>query len=78
MEQKWLRQVRALQELKRNTGASSLEFKEGLEKLNHSVFSELCDKPYQTECDPSYCTPRYTSTCEYLKVWHQIEKQLEL
>ncbi len=76
MGHKWPKEVQALQELRNRSGASSQAYNEGLRRLKQSVFRELCEKQYLTECDASYCTMRYTGTCEYLRVWGEIEKQL--
>jgi len=78
MERKWLKEVQALQELKKNKGLSSPAFKKRLDQLNQTAFRELCEKSYKTECDPAYCTPRYTNTCRYLKLWKEIEGRLDL
>ena len=78
MEQKWLKEVQALLELKREKGSSSPVFKRRVERLNHEIFRELCEKSYKDECDPAYCTPRYTDTCRYLKVWREVKKRIGL
>ena len=38
-----------------------------IKKLNNELFNSLCQKGYLMNCNPEYCTYRYTNTCDYLK-----------
>ena len=76
MDQKWSRRIQELRALRDTGGSQSSEFESEYAELKHVVFKELCPKTYKEECDPAYCTLRYTKTCEYLKVWPEIERQL--
>lgn len=76
MDQKWSRRIQELRTLRTAGNSKSSEFAGKYAELKRLVFKELCSKPYKEECDPAYCTPRYTETCEYLKVWREIEGQL--
>jgi hypothetical protein len=44
-----------------------------LNKLERQLVKKLCPKG-KKECEPAYCTFRYTDTCPFLKKWREISK----
>jgi hypothetical protein len=44
-----------------------------LNKLERQLVKKLCPKG-KKECEPAYCTFRYTDTCPFLKKWGEISK----
>lgn len=44
-----------------------------LNKLERQLVKELCPKG-KKECEPAYCTFRYTNTCPFLKEWRRLSK----
>jgi len=45
-----------------------------LNELERELVKKLCPKGYKKECEPAYCTFRYTDTCPFLKKWREITK----
>lgn len=41
-----------------------------LSKLERQLVKKLCPKG-KKECEPAYCTFRYTNTCPFLKEWRK-------
>jgi hypothetical protein len=44
-----------------------------LNTLERQLVKKLCPKG-KNECEPAYCTFRYTDTCPFLKKWREISK----
>lgn len=41
-------------------------------QLNEYLFKHYCEKGYLTECEPEYCSYRYTNSCKYVELLHEI------
>jgi hypothetical protein len=44
-----------------------------LNTLERQLVKKLCPKG-KKECEPAYCTFRYTDTCPFLKKWREISE----
>ena len=52
--------------------------KEWKNMLNNYLFKKYCEKGYLQECEPEYCTYRYTNSCRYLDALHEIQDKYNL
>ena len=49
---------------------------DGLKReLDQYLFNHYCEKGYLSECEPEYCSYRYTYSCRYIKALHEIMKK---
>lgn len=44
-------------------------------ELDNYLFTHYCEKGYLSECEPEYCTYRYTNSCRYIKALHEIAEK---
>lgn len=41
-------------------------------ELDAYLFINYCEKGYLSECEPEYCSYRYTNSCRYIKALREI------
>jgi len=49
--------------------------KQLIDELRLLLFTNLCAKGYLEECEPEYCSVRYTGNCKYIQAIHHIQKE---
>ena len=51
------------------------EFKNKVDEISGMLFSLFCQKHYLSECEPEYCSFRFTSQCPYIKSLALVKKE---
>lgn len=51
------------------------EFDSKIAEVNKILFSLFCQKSYLSECEPEYCSFRYTSQCSYIKALEIVKQK---
>lgn len=44
-------------------------------ELNQYLFEKYCEKGYLSECEPEYCSFRFTHTCRYIEAIQAIQEE---
>lgn len=57
------------------TDSSIIEFDCKVDEINKILFSIFCQKSYLNECEPEYCSFRFTSQCLYIKALELVKQK---
>jgi uncharacterized protein YggE len=50
---------------------------EDIRTAQQELFNKYCNKGYQQNCDPFYCSYRIMNTCDFIKKLDDLNKQLD-